>query len=91
MRRHRQAPGSGRQGHLGEALSLACRLSAVSVANAGAGANWLAAGCWPFTFFFYALVYHHWLKRSTPWNIVIGAPPAPFPDDRLVAATDRSA
>ena len=35
--------------------------------------------CWPFTIFFYAVIYTMWLKRSTPQNIVIGGAAGAFP------------
>lgn len=63
----------------GEALTLGLWLSAISVAMLGLATNWVAAGLLAFTIFFYAVVYSMWLKRSTPWNIVIGGAAGSFP------------
>lgn len=32
-----------------------------------------------FTIFFYVVIYTMWLKRSTPWNTVIGGASGAFP------------
>ncbi|MBL4626966.1 MAG: protoheme IX farnesyltransferase [Roseicyclus sp.] len=63
----------------GEALALGLWLSALSVAMLGLATNWVAAGLLAFTIFFYAVVYSMWLKRATPWNIVIGGAAGSFP------------
>jgi len=63
----------------GEALSLGLWLSAISVAMLGLATNWMAAGLLAFTIFFYAVIYTIWLKRATPWNIVIGGAAGAFP------------
>jgi len=63
----------------GEALTLGLWLSALSVVMLGLATNWVAAGLLAFTIFFYAVVYSMWLKRATPWNIVIGGAAGAFP------------
>lgn len=63
----------------GEALTLGLWLSAISVAMLGLATNWVAAALLAFTIFFYAVVYSMWLKRATPWNIVIGGAAGSFP------------
>ena len=63
----------------GEALTLGLWLSAISVVMLGLATNWVAAGLLAFTIFFYAVVYTMWLKRATPWNIVIGGAAGAFP------------
>ncbi|GAB5445237.1 heme o synthase [Gymnodinialimonas sp.] len=63
----------------GEALTLGLWLSVISVAMLGLATNWVAAGLLAFTIFFYAVIYSMWLKRSTPWNIVIGGAAGSFP------------
>mmetsp|Transcript_3492 Transcript_3492/g.6224 ORF Transcript_3492/g.6224 Transcript_3492/m.6224 type:complete len:310 (+) Transcript_3492:107-1036(+) len=63
----------------GEALTLGLWLSALSVVMLGLATNWVAAALLAFTIFFYAVVYSMWLKRSTPWNIVIGGAAGAFP------------
>ncbi|WP_341860733.1 heme o synthase [Gymnodinialimonas sp. 57CJ19] len=63
----------------GEALTLGLWLSALSVVMLGLATNWVAAALLAFTIFFYAVVYSMWLKRSTPWNIVIGGAAGSFP------------
>ena len=62
-----------------EALGLGLGLSAISVVMLGLAANWVAAGLLAFTIFFYAVIYTIWLKRATPWNIVIGGAAGAFP------------
>ncbi len=54
-------------------------LSVASVALLGLVTNWAAAGMLAFTIFFYVVIYTMWLKRSTPWNIVIGGASGAFP------------
>ncbi len=54
-------------------------LSLASVGLLGLVANWAAAGMLAFTIFFYVVIYTMWLKRSTPWNIVIGGASGAFP------------
>ncbi len=63
----------------GEALTLGLWLSALSVVMLGLATNWVAAALLAFTIFFYAVVYSMWLKRATPWNIVIGGAAGAFP------------
>ena len=63
----------------GEALTLGMWLSALSVVMLGLATNWVAAGLLAFTIFFYLVIYTMWLKRLTPWNIVIGGAAGSFP------------
>lgn len=62
-----------------EALAFGIVLSLASVAIMGLALNWVAAGILAFANFFYVVVYTIWLKRSTPWNIVIGGAAGAFP------------
>ncbi len=68
-------------GRLGgdEALAFGLVLSGVSVVMLGLIANWLAAALLAFTIFFYVVIYTMWLKRMTPWNIVIGGAAGALP------------
>ncbi len=79
MRRTRGRPVP--QGRIGadEAMALGLGLGGISVAMLGLAANWLAAAMLAFTIFFYAVVYTMWLKRLTPYNIVIGGAAGAFP------------
>jgi protoheme IX farnesyltransferase len=61
------------------ALTFGLLLSFLSVMVLGIAVNWLAATLLAFTIFFYTVVYSHWLKRSTPQNIVIGGAAGAFP------------
>lgn len=63
----------------GEALTLGMWLSALSTVMLGLATNWVAAGLLAFTIFFYLVIYTMWLKRLTPWNIVIGGAAGSFP------------
>ena len=63
----------------GDALGFGLVLAAGSVFSLGVLVNWFAAGLLAFTIFFYAVVYTMWLKRSTPYNIVIGGASGAFP------------
>lgn len=54
-------------------------LSVLSVGLLGLVSNWPAAAMLAFTIFFYVVIYTMWLKRSTPWNIVIGGASGAFP------------
>ncbi len=54
-------------------------LSVVSVVLLGLMTNFAAAALLAFTIFFYVVIYTMWLKRSTPWNIVIGGASGAFP------------
>ena len=63
---------TGRMRHHGGWLALIVALTGIAVAAAWLATNAAAA---LYTFlgaFFYAIVYTVWLKRRTPWNIVIG-------------------
>jgi len=62
-----------------EARNFGLSLSALSVLLLGAVANAAAAALLAFTIFFYVVIYTVWLKRSTPWNIVIGGAAGAFP------------
>lgn len=62
-----------------EALAFGLTLSALSVFTLGIVANWFAAAFLAFTIFFYVVPYTMWLKRSTPYNIVIGGAAGAFP------------
>ncbi|MGE4610166.1 MAG: heme o synthase [Paracoccaceae bacterium] len=54
-------------------------LSVISVVLLGLVSNFAAAGLLAFTIFFYVVIYTIWLKRLTPWNIVIGGAAGAFP------------
>jgi len=54
-------------------------LSVISVVLLGLVTNFAAAALLAFTIFFYVVIYTIWLKRSTPWNIVIGGASGAFP------------
>jgi protoheme IX farnesyltransferase len=62
-----------------EALAIGVALSGLSVVMLALATNILAGALLAFTIFFYAVVYSMWLKRSTPWNIVIGGAAGAFP------------
>jgi protoheme IX farnesyltransferase len=61
----------------GEALAFGLTLAGGSIVVLGLLVNVLAAALLAFTIFFYVVIYTMWLKRSTPQNIVMAAPPAP--------------
>jgi protoheme IX farnesyltransferase len=61
------------------ALAFGLVLSMLSVFTLGYATNWLAATLLAFTIFFYVAVYTMWLKRSTPFNIVIGGAAGALP------------
>ena len=63
----------------GEALSFGVVLAAFAVGVLGVLVSWLAAALLAFTIFFYIVVYTAWLKRSTPYNIVIGGAAGSLP------------
>ena len=79
MRRTRGRPIPAGRVAPGDALALGLFLSALSVAMLGLTANWVAAAWLAFTIAFYAVVYTMWLKRTTPWNTVIGGLAGAFP------------
>ncbi len=54
-------------------------LSVASVTVLALITNWAAGAMLGFTIFFYVVIYTMWLKRSTPWNIVIGGASGAFP------------
>lgn len=61
------------------ALAFGIFLSVFSVIGLAMASNYYAAGLLAFTILFYVIVYTHWLKRSTPQNIVIGGAAGAFP------------
>jgi protoheme IX farnesyltransferase len=63
----------------GEALGFGMTLAVFSVAVLGLLVSWLAAALLAFTIFFYVVIYTMWLKRWTPWNIVIGGAAGALP------------
>jgi protoheme IX farnesyltransferase len=62
-----------------EALVFGLMLAAGAVAVLALAANVKAAALLAFTIFFYVAVYTMWLKRSTPYNIVIGGAAGALP------------
>ena len=62
-----------------EALAFGVVLAGVSVVTLGLVSNWIAAALLAFTIFFYVVIYTMWLKRATPWNIVIGGAAGALP------------
>jgi heme o synthase len=62
-----------------QALALGLMLAASAVFVLGFAVNVAAAALLAFTIFFYVVVYTIWLKRRTPWNIVIGGAAGAFP------------
>jgi heme o synthase len=62
-----------------EALAFGVALAAVSVVLLGLSTNVAAAGLLALTIAFYVFVYTMWLKRATPYNIVIGGAAGAFP------------
>jgi protoheme IX farnesyltransferase len=63
----------------GDALAFGVILSLLSVLLMALSANLFAAGLLAFSIFFYVIIYTVWLKRSTPYNIVIGGAAGAFP------------
>lgn len=61
------------------ARNLGLVLSVISVVLLGLVSNLAAAALLAFTIFFYVVIYTMWLKRTTPWNIVIGGAAGAFP------------
>ncbi|MFV2002022.1 MAG: heme o synthase [Paracoccaceae bacterium] len=62
-----------------DARNLGLALSALSVVLLAMVSNIAAAALLAFTIFFYVVIYTIWLKRITPWNIVIGGAAGAFP------------
>ncbi len=79
MKRTAKRPVPAGKVKAGEALTLGMWLSALSIVMLGLATNWVAAGLLAFTIFFYLVIYTMWLKRLTPWNIVIGGAAGSFP------------
>ena len=79
MRRtaHRPIP-SGRV-RPAEALVFGLVLATAAVVALGVLTNVAAAASLGFTIFFYVVIYTMWLKRATPYNIVIGGAAGAFP------------
>ncbi len=75
--RHRPIP-SGRVAPT-SALEFGATLAAASVMMMGVAVNWVAAALLLIAIAFYVFVYTVWLKRRTPWNIVIGGAAGAFP------------
>ena len=75
--RHRPIP-SGRIAPA-SALEFGTTLAVASVMIMGVAVNWVAAGLLLLAITFYVFVYTVWLKRRTPWNIVIGGAAGAFP------------
>jgi len=69
---------SGRIGQ-GEALAFGLVLAAGSVVVLALATNLVAAGLLAFTILFYVVIYTAWLKRRTPYNIVIGGAAGALP------------
>lgn len=61
------------------ALEFGCVLIALSVLMMALAINALAAGLLAAAAAFYVFVYTMWLKRRTPWNIVVGGAAGAFP------------
>ncbi len=62
-----------------DALAFGIGLSMLSVGLMGLAVGWMSAGLLAFAIFFYVFIYTVWLKRSTPYNIVIGGAAGAFP------------
>ncbi|MFA5956938.1 heme o synthase [Hyphomicrobium sp.] len=62
-----------------EALSFGGVLAVFSVLTLGVLVNWTAGALLAITIAFYLFVYTMWLKRRTPYNIVIGGAAGAFP------------
>ncbi|MBS0238348.1 MAG: protoheme IX farnesyltransferase [Proteobacteria bacterium] len=62
-----------------EALSFGGVLSVGSVLTLGVLVNWTAGALLAITIGFYLFIYTMWLKRRTPYNIVIGGAAGAFP------------
>src|ERR1700732_3051750 len=63
----------------GEALAFGLTLAAGSTIVLGLLVNAAAAALLAFTIFFYVVIYTMWLKRTTPYNIVIGGAAGALP------------
>ena len=79
MRRTANRPVPGGRISAQAARNFGLVLSVVSVGLLGLVTNGAAAAMLAFTIFFYVVIYTMWLKRSTPWNIVIGGASGAFP------------
>ncbi|TVR95619.1 MAG: protoheme IX farnesyltransferase [Rhodospirillales bacterium] len=65
--------------HPRAALWFGSALAVGSVATMAAMVNWVAAGLLALTIAYYVFLYTMWLKRRTPYNIVIGGAAGAFP------------
>ena len=63
----------------GEALGFGSALAVGAVLMMGLVGNWTAAALLAFTIGFYVFVYTMWLKRRTPYNIVVGGAAGALP------------
>ncbi len=79
MRRTRTRPLPQGKMPPASALTFGVILSVMAVLGLAVASNYYAAGLLAFTIFFYAVIYTHYLKRSTPQNIVIGGAAGAFP------------
>ncbi len=62
-----------------QALIFGSFMSAISVLILGLVVSWVAGGLLALTIGYYILFYTMWLKRRTPYNIVIGGAAGAFP------------
>jgi protoheme IX farnesyltransferase len=62
-----------------EAAAFGLFLAVLSVLSLGLLVNWVAATLLAASVVFYLVVYTHWLKRRTPFNIVIGGAAGALP------------
>ncbi len=79
MERTRRRPIPSGRVEPAEALTFGIILSLFSVMLMGLALNWAAAGLLALANAFYVFVYTLWLKRRTPFNIVIGGAAGAFP------------
>lgn len=63
----------------GSALVFGCALAVASVTVMAVAVNWMAAALLALTITYYIFLYTMWLKRRTPYNIVIGGAAGAFP------------
>jgi len=79
MKRTRNRPLPRGRVRTDDALAFAGILTLLSVMVMGLALNWVAAAMLAFASFFYVVIYTMLLKRSTPYNIVIGGAAGAFP------------
>src|SRR5271165_515137 len=63
----------------GDAAAFGLFLAVLSVLSLGLLVNWVAATLLASSIVFYLAIYTHWLKRRTPFNIVIGGAAGALP------------